>query len=156
MEASPRYGQYDVSMMGTDDFTARVLVLPDVPTDPADVFLARAYARAQKASSVLNMYSRWLNTTAQYLARGKPQPVDGPVSVHIIASTGHCPAAITALLSRLAEAVVTDTQQVEHWTFSVDPDESDEPRVFIVVAPVDKHDDIDTLTRADVLAMFPE
>lgn len=156
MSNSPRYGQYDISVQGIDNLGARVLVLPDVPTDPADVFLARAYARAQKPSTVLNMYSRWINTAGQQLCKGKLDPIDGPVDVHIIASTGHCPAAFCALLSRLAEVVITDVQNIKHMSFTVEPDDAAEPRVFIVVSATENASDINKLTRSDILAMFPD
>lgn len=169
MSKSPRYGQYDLTLSGFENCFARLLVLPDVPVTPEDQFLARAYARAQKPSTVTNMYSRWLNSAGQQLCKGKLAPVDGPVGIHIIASTGHCPAAICALISRLAEVVITDVQNIEYWSFEVEPDpEAVEPRVMIVVQPKgtsepvgvnvprQQYENLSRTTRAELLEMFPD
>lgn len=75
----PVWGQYIVELDGVE---CRAVLCPDVPDDPDDLFLSRAYQRAVKETTVKNMYSRWLNATGPLIKNKRMELVNWPCSIY--------------------------------------------------------------------------
>lgn len=153
----PIYGQYALEIDGTE---CRVVVCPDVPLDPDDLFLARTYTRACKSTTPKNMYSRWLNATGSLVKNKRLELVNEPCRVYtfsiISAQTEfhNCAVAQTARTVNLVKTALEDLDVVLDFhcgTIIADYDVEPVNLLFQVIVPAQSDLSFDWFNRDSIV-----